>query len=378
MLQWLWEWLYQVGARRLVAVGCCRTEWPGTWQQQGHCSVWPRPLQPSCCALPLRQEALYPFLVDAGAAVEGAGGSDALLSAFLSYWVSLNWQQVGCGAGQGGRTLLMRAAAAMAGGAGCWRQRWWCLYGWFRPPHRTTARACPPLQVSFHTTSPAALATLRLHLASPLGHAAAAVLFRELDFAPVLAKVRLFNKTGLLLCQRNLRLQQSQPWHAHTCMRPSPPPPTAPCTSSWLPHLQAAPAPRPSSVQRVYSLGDEEEEEDGSQALDAAARDAWAAELGLLALHSCVLLPKQVWRAAGGARWGACSLSRALPLLEDGWPAAFAEAVLPPARSPIRTSPRGCTSCCWALLLLRQRSSSWPRSRSQRVHTSSGWRTYRR
>jgi len=43
------------------------------------------------------QEALFPFLVDAGAAVEGAGGVDALLSAFMSYWISINWQQVGGG-----------------------------------------------------------------------------------------------------------------------------------------------------------------------------------------------------------------------------------------------------------------------------------------
>ena len=40
------------------------------------------------------QEALLPFLADAGAAVEGAGGVDALLSALMSYWISLIWQQV--------------------------------------------------------------------------------------------------------------------------------------------------------------------------------------------------------------------------------------------------------------------------------------------
>ncbi len=57
---------------------------------------------------------------------------------------------------------------------------------------------------------------------------------------------------------------------------------------------QATPAPRPPSAQRVYSLGDEEEEEQGGSAVDSAERGAWAAELGLLALHASVLLPTQV------------------------------------------------------------------------------------
>lgn len=68
---------------------------------------------------------------------------------------------------------------------------------------------------------------------------------------------------------------------------------TCPC-SCPLCLLQAAPAPRPPSAQRVYSLGDEEEEEHGGAGADGAERGAWAAELGLLALHASVLLPKQV------------------------------------------------------------------------------------
>lgn len=63
---------------------------------------------------------------------------------------------------------------------------------------------------------------------------------------------------------------------------------------------QAAPAPRPPSAQQVYSLGDEEEEEPGELAADGAARGAWVAELGLLALHAAVLLPKQVSTFGGG------------------------------------------------------------------------------
>lgn len=41
------------------------------------------------------QEALLPFLGDAGASMEGAGGSEGLAAATLSYWASLPWSKVG-------------------------------------------------------------------------------------------------------------------------------------------------------------------------------------------------------------------------------------------------------------------------------------------
>lgn len=47
-----------------------------------------------------------------------------------------------------------------------------------------------PVQSNFHAASPAALAAIRLHLVAAPADGAAAVLLRELDFAPVLAKVR--------------------------------------------------------------------------------------------------------------------------------------------------------------------------------------------
>jgi hypothetical protein len=47
----------------------------------------------------------------------------------------------------------------------------------------------PALQATFHTASPAALTALRLHLVAAAGDGAAAALLRELDFAPILAKV---------------------------------------------------------------------------------------------------------------------------------------------------------------------------------------------
>lgn len=103
---------------------------------------------------------------------------DALLSPFMSYWISLNWSQVGA---WGYLDMLDNGMHV-------------CMYNTSRRARasRSHQRRLHPcrLQASFHAASPEALATLRLHLTSPLGHAAAAVLFRELDFAPVLAKVR--------------------------------------------------------------------------------------------------------------------------------------------------------------------------------------------
>lgn len=60
---------------------------------------WPAQLTRQSCLTatlwhPIRQEALLPFLADAGAAVEGAKGVDALLSALMSCWISLRWQRV--------------------------------------------------------------------------------------------------------------------------------------------------------------------------------------------------------------------------------------------------------------------------------------------
>jgi hypothetical protein len=56
----------------------------------------------------------------------------------------------------------------------------------------------------------------------------------------------------------------------------------------------------------MYSLGEEEEEEEEGAAAAGQERGAWAAELGLLALHACVVLPPQVgWVPGGGhARLG--------------------------------------------------------------------------
>jgi hypothetical protein len=51
------------------------------------------------------------------------------------------------------------------------------------------SRFLPSAQATFHTSSPAALTTLRLHLVAAPGDGAAAVLLRSLDFVPVLCKV---------------------------------------------------------------------------------------------------------------------------------------------------------------------------------------------
>ena len=66
------------------------------------------------------------------------------------------------------------------------------------------------------------------------------------------------------------------------------------CLLPYLPQATPKQERRPAEAQ-VYSLGDEEEEEAaaGPGEEGAAGRGAWAAELGLLALHAAVLVPRQ-------------------------------------------------------------------------------------
>ncbi|KAL4425738.1 hypothetical protein ABPG75_009754 [Micractinium tetrahymenae] len=101
----------------------------------------------------------------------------------------------------------------------------------------------PWQQASFHAASPATLATLRLHLVAAAGDGAAAALLGRLDFTPVLAKA--------------------------------------------VPPAKTTPRER----DQVYSLADEEDEEEDLLQAGPAGSGAWAAELGLLALQACVLLP---------------------------------------------------------------------------------------
>ena len=56
---------------------------------------WDDPLPPALCpGLARLQEALRPFLADAAAAVDGAGGSAPLVATFQSFWGSLPWRHV--------------------------------------------------------------------------------------------------------------------------------------------------------------------------------------------------------------------------------------------------------------------------------------------